>query len=446
VRRFRSLRALTGAFLLAFLVATLGTGLAIHAATVRTVERLVDRRILVVSNDIAKAPGDQRPADILRRIDAASRRRDTGDIGFLLLDATGRRLGGNVVVSRRLPFGFSTIAKTDRIEGLSAGRALVRDVRRGMTLATIAETEPIDHYDAASVRIYLIGFGSIVLIVVGGLVFFVVTIGRRIGETRRTVEAIIDGDMRRRVPVDRSGGEFAQQALAFNRMLDRISELMASISNVSNDIAHDLRTPLARLRSQLALSSRRAGTDAQREDIDSAVAMSDELLAMFAAMLRIAEVEGGDQRAAFAAIDLSALVDEVSSMMQPVVADSGKTLDVAVSAPTPIVGDRQLLGQLLVNLVENAVRHTSVGTRIEIGVASTGTAAVLTITDNGPGILADQRALALRRFGRIDMSRHGGGHGLGLPLVEAIVRLHRGTIALEDAGPGLRVVIGLPRG
>ena len=442
--RLRSLRALTLAFLIAFLVATLGTGFAIYTATQHTIERLVDRRILVVSDAAAGVSGDRSPEELVRRINAATRERDTGDIGFLLLDATGRRLGGNIALPRRLPTGFSTVAVKDQIAGLSAGRALVRDVGHGLTLVTIAETEPFDDFNAARVRIYLIGFGSILLVVIGGLLFFVVTIGRRIGETRRTVDAIIDGDMARRVPVDRSGGEFAHQAMAFNRMLDRISALMVGISNVSNDIAHDLRTPLARLRSQLALALRRAQTDGQRDDLETAIAMSDELLEMFAAMLRIAEVEGGDRRAAFAPIDLAELADEIATMMRPVVEDGGRTLVLDAAAPAGIVGDRQLLGQMLVNLIENALRHTPIGTRITVEVAATATVATLVVADTGPGIPADQRTLALRRFGRLDPSRHDGGHGLGLPLIDAIAHLHRGTIALEDGAPGLRVVIALP--
>ncbi len=445
--RFRSLRTLTLAFLLAFLVATIGTGIVIHAATLRTIERLVDRRLLVVNDTVGGVPGRARVprAEIVRRIEMATRQRDTGDIGFLLRDADGGRLGGNIALYRRLPLGFSTLHDEDQIAGLSAGRALVRDVGAGMTLTTIAETEPFDDYNAARARIYVIGFGSIVLIVVGGLIFFVVTIGRRIGETRRTVEAIIDGDMARRVPIHPSGGEFAQQAIAFNRMLDRIAELMASISNVSNDIAHDLRTPLARLRSQLALALRRAETETQRDDLKAAIAMSDELLAMFAAMLRIAEVEGGDRRAGFTPFDLADLVREVGEMMQPVVVDSGRRLDSVGREPARIVGDRQLLGQAMVNLIENAIRHTPTGTRIRIGVVSTDAATMLTVTDDGPGIPADQRKLALRRFGRLDISRHDVGHGLGLALIDAIVRLHRGMLSLEDAGPGLRVVLSLPR-
>ncbi len=442
--RFRSLRTLTLAFLLAFLVVTLGTGFAIYSVTLRTIERLVDRRIQAVFDEIAGAFGDRSPEELVRRINAATRQRDTGDIGFLLLDADGHALGGNIRMPRRLPLGFSTLHGRDRIIGLSAGRALVRDVGGGMTLTTVAETEPFDDYGPARIGIYLIGFGSILLIVVCGLSVFVVTISRRIGETRRTVDAIIDGDMTRRVPVDRSGGEFAQQAIAFNRMLDRISDLMASISNVSNDIAHDLRTPLARLRSQLALSRRRAQTQAQRDDLDAAIAMSDELLEMFAAMLRIAEIEGGDRRAAFALLDLAALADEIVTMMQPVVADSGRTLVFDAAAPAEIVGDRHLLGQMLVNLIENGIRHTPVGTQIAIQVGATVAVATLVVTDTGPGIPADQRKLALRRFGRLDASRHDSGHGLGLALIEAIARLHRGTVALEDAAPGLRVVVTLP--
>ncbi|RZM32639.1 MAG: two-component sensor histidine kinase, partial [Sphingomonas sp.] len=137
--RLRSLRALTLAFLIAFLVATLGTGFAIYTATQRTIERLVDRRILVVSDAAVGISGDRSPEELVRRINAATRERDTGDIGFLLLDATGRRLGGNIALPRRLPMGFSTVALKDQIAGLSAGRALVRDVGHGMMLVTIAE-------------------------------------------------------------------------------------------------------------------------------------------------------------------------------------------------------------------------------------------------------------------------------------------------------------------
>ena len=136
----------------------------------------------------------------------------------------------------------------------------------------------------------------------------------------------------------------------------------------------------------------------------------------------------------------------VSVAVLPVVADSGRTLVFDAAAPAELVGDRHLLGQMLVNLIENGIRHTPVGTLIAIQVGATAAVVTLVVTDTGPGIPADQRKLALRRFGRLDASRHDEGHGLGLPLIQAIVRLHRGTILLEDAVPGLRVVIALPKG
>ncbi|WP_380786777.1 sensor histidine kinase [Sphingomonas sp. R86521] len=440
----RSLRSLTAVFLLTFLLATLGTGFAIHHATLSTIERLVDRRIAAVNDGVADAAHSRR--ELLDRIDLATRQRDTGDIGFVLLDEKGRRVGGNVALRRQLPLGFSTLRDDDRIVGLSAGRALVRRIGGGMTLVTIAETEPFDHYNAKRDRIYLIGFGSIIAAVVAGLVAFGLLIRRRIGEMRRTVDAIIDGDMQHRVPVDPSGGTFAEQAQAFNRMLDRIAALMAGIGSISNDIAHDLRTPLARLRSRLGLSLRRAKTPEQVREIEEAIALSDDLLAMFAAILRIAEVEGSDRRAAFAPVDLAGLADEIAAMLVPVIADSGRVLAVGPLPPLTIVGDRHMLGQALINLIENAMRHTPVGTRIAIRLEPHGTVARVIVADDGPGIAVDDRALALRRFGQVDTSRHDGGHGLGLPLVEAIVRLHRGSLALEDAAPGLRVVMDLPAG
>jgi signal transduction histidine kinase len=440
----RSLRSLTIAFLSAFLISTVGTGFAIYSATRATIAHLADKRIAAASKAVAGTSPHDGAADILQRIEAFEDKRDTGDLGFMLLDAQGRRLGGNVSIRRILPMGYSTIRRDDRIAGLAEGRALVRPAGHGLTLTTIAETELFSDYKAARIQIYLLGFGSIVLVVVSGLIAFGLLIRRRIAEIRWTVDAIIDGDMQRRVPMSKVRGEFARQALAFNRMLDRIAELMSGISNVSNDIAHDLRTPLARLRSQLARLARQAETPALRAGLDGAIAQSDQLLAMFAAVLRIAEVEGGDRRAGFEPIDLGALAREVGAVMQPVASESGHELLFDACELVAISGDRQLLTQVLINLIENGLRYTPAGSRITIGSGRSVGSAILTVSDDGPGITPGERAEALRRFGRLDKSRHLSGHGLGLPLVEAVMRLHRGGVALEDAMPGLRVVLSLP--
>ncbi|UIJ46489.1 ATP-binding protein [Sphingomonas cannabina] len=442
--RLRSLRALTLLFVLIFLAATVATGFATYFVTHATIARLVDQRIMAESSAVS---GGTFPADraaVIASIADYSRRRDTGDLGFMLTDAAGRRIAGNIAFDRPLPLGFSTVGKADRIKGLTHGRALVRRIGNGLTLTTVAETEPIDNYDGERIRIYLLGFGSIVLIVVGGAILFSVIVRRRIIALHRTADAIIDGDMQRRVPVDGSGSEFDEQAQAFNRMLDRISGLMGEIRNVSNDIAHDLRTPLARLRGRLAAIARQAESEQVRDGLEDAIAQSDAILAMFAAVLRIAEVEGGDRRAAFETLDVGDLAAAIGTAMQPAAEEERHLLVVGECEPAPIQGDRQLLNHALVNLIENALRHTPAGSRIEISVARSGSDAILTVRDDGPGIAPEQRALALRRFGRLDKSRARGGHGLGLPLVDAIARLHRGGLTLESADPGLRAVLTLP--
>lgn len=380
------------------------------------------------------------------RIELLSSERDTGDIGFLLANAAGHRLAGNIAPSRPLPAGYMDVGAQDGIEGLSHGRAYTRQIADNLTLSTIAETEPFDRYREERRRAYLIGFGSIIIIVVAGLVIFGRIVRARILAMRRTVDAIIDGDMRQRVPVDHSESEFDQQAIAFNRMLDRIQGLMEGLGTISNEIAHDLRTPLARLRSRLSLLAQREEAAPLRGEIGAAIEQSDEILQMFESVLRIAEVEGGARRAAFEPLDIHALAADMVMTMEPVAAESGHRVRLVEGAQLHLSGDRQLLNRALMNLIDNALRHTPAGTDIVVAVGVEGGTAFLRVSDNGPGIPSGKRALALRRFGRLDKSRGAGGHGLGLPLVEAVAHLHLGTIVLEDAGPGLSVVLRIPLG
>ncbi|WP_232833925.1 MULTISPECIES: HAMP domain-containing sensor histidine kinase [unclassified Sphingomonas] len=441
-----SLRTLTAAFLAMFLATVLATGVASYSASRAAVERLIDRRVATVSDELDDGLRRGDVATLLARIDRLTRTRDTGDIGLELKDADGRRLGGNIVLGRILPPGFSTLHHGDGIAGLSAGRALVRDLGGGLWLTVVAETEPVDDYARVRLRNAILGFGAIVLVVLGGTILFAVLIERRIARVRATAEAIIDGDMRARVPVDPTDGAFAAQAMAFNRMLDRIAALMEGIAGVSHDIAHDLRMPLARLRSRLTLIAARASDPALQAELEGALAQCDDLLGMFAATLRITEIEGGDRRAAFAPIDLAALARDVGEAMAPVAEESGHRLGVEVAAPSIVDGDRRLLTQALVNLVENALRYTPAGTRVTIVAGGGGDTATIGVCDAGPGIAAADRPLALRRFGRLDASRTTDGHGLGLPLVDAIARLHRGALVLDDADPGLSAMLTLPAG
>lgn len=443
-----SLRALTGCFVAAMLAATVGTGAAIYTAQRHAIIRLVDQRIATAADAVVGTGDRPLPTRVLvERLGMLAGDRDTGDIGAMLVDAAGRRIGGNVALRRPLAPGYATLRRTDGIKGLTQGRAYTRDVGSGRRLTMVAETEPFDDAGDARLRSYLAGFGSILLVVALGLVMFARLVERRIGAMRATAAAIVDGDMQRRVPTEGDGGAFDAQADAFNAMLDRIAELMRGITEVSSDIAHDLRSPLARLRGQLVQLERRAETPAMRDGLGAAIEQSDAILGMFAAILRIAEVEGGARRAGFARFDLGQLVAEVGEMMEPVAAeegDGGHRLIVHPAPALPVFADRQLLTQVLINLIVNAVRHTPPGTPIDLSARARAGEAVVTVRDEGPGIAAADRALALRRFGRLDASRSTGGYGLGLPLASAIARLHHGELTLEDAGPGLRVVLRVP--
>jgi signal transduction histidine kinase len=442
----RSLRGLATAFLVVFLTVTLLTGAGIYIATHRTIDHLVDQRIESESHALVSEDEVIGQDLLIKRIGAMAQDRDTGDLGVILSDASGRWIAGNIRLSRPLSPGFSALYRQDGIVGLSTGRAFVRDISGGLRLTVVAETEPFDDYNPVRIRIYLIGFGAIIAVVILATLIFTRTVRRRIVEMRQTVDAIIDGDMRSRVPVDGSGSAFDQQARAFNRMLDRINALMDQISHVANDIAHELRTPLTRLHQRLALLATEPGSEALRSDLEGARKEADRLLAMFAALLRIAEVEGGARRSGFQPVALNALCRDIVTMMEPVAAESGHELAMAAMSPdAQIAGDPQLLSQLLINLIENGLRHTPAGSRISVGLERHDQSILLTISDNGPGIAAEARARALIRFGRVGgAARTDQGHGLGLSLVDAIVRLHRGTMVLEDAAPGLRVAITLP--
>lgn len=436
-----SLRRLTTLFLGAFGAATALTGYASYSASRHTIETLVDRRLDEVSRALLDEARQGDAGAILARIATLSRQRETGDLGFELIDRSGRRLGGNVTVGGAVPAGFSTL-NDSVLPGTSTWRVQRRDAGGGLRLVTLVETEPVDGFAAVWLRSYALGFGSIVVIVVAGAVSFSTIVRRRIDELRSTAEAIIDGDLTQRVPVEPGSGAFAEQAATFNRMLDRIAALVDSLRHVGGDVAHDLRTPLARLRSRLALIVAETPT----AELEAVLDQCDELLAIFSAILRISEVEGGDRRTAFQPVSLSAIASDVAETLAANAADSGHVLTVTALADGTVAGDRQLLAQAGLNLVGNALTHSPAGSRVTVAVTREADAMRLTVTDDGPGIPAAARATALRRFGRLDASRNRPGHGLGLPLVEAVARMHRGTLSLEDAAPGLRAVLTIPAG
>jgi signal transduction histidine kinase len=234
-------------------------------------------------------------------------------------------------------------------------------------------------------------------------------------------------------------------AISVNAMLDRIVELMKHTQQVTNDIAHDLRTPLTRLRQRLERARRPdSGKEVRLEVLDRSIDDVDAILKTFGALLRIAQIEAGGRAGSLVAFDFSRLLTGICEDFLPAARDHGRHLSAQVSSGLIVHGDRELLMQMTVNLIDNAIHHSTAGTDIRIAADSVAGAARLIVADNGGGIPPEERERVFRPFYRLEPSRKAEGSGLGLSLVAAIVKQHRATIALEDNLPGLRVVVVFP--
>jgi len=268
---------------------------------------------------------------------------------------------------------------------------------------------------------------------------------RRIDAITRTCRAVVAGRFGDRIPVGPSQTQLDRLAATINEMLDRIAALMESLRQVSSDIAHDLRTPLTRLRQRLESVRGKSATIADYERVvEHALGECDAILAVFSALLRISQIESGMRRASFARVALPQLLQRVAELYAPVIEDGHQTLRVDLGETPDVHADETLLMQLLANLIENAIRHAGAGAAIRLECASAGGEAFLRVMDSGPGIPAGERERVFDRLYRLERSRNTPGHGLGLSLVAAIAKLHGYTIELTDAAPGLCVTIRIP--
>lgn len=307
-----------------------------------------------------------------------------------------------------------------------------------------------DMYELQAIRttvIRTIGWGlglTVCLAIVGGILISRSRI-RRIGLMHQAIGEVMAGDLSRRLPADSTRDDIGELTHELNRMLDELDTLVEGVRRVSDSIAHDLRTPLARLRNRLELLRAEGDGDArQRELVEQAIEDADGLLATFRALMRIARIESGQHRAALEEVDLSALVDDVVELYQPLIEDAGRTLLVESEPRLRVRGDRNLLFQAVSNLVDNALKYTADGGRIEIRLDTDGRSVDVIVADDGPGIPADDRERVRQRFYRLDTSRSTPGAGLGLSLVEAVAEHHRAELRLEDNRPGLRATLSLP--
>ena len=369
---------------------------------------------------------------------------------YFLTDQTGAKVAGNI---NRLPpeiatspqggvFRYSPAASGSGVaERLAV--AIPVEIGGGNTLLIGRDIEEQRAFADAMKRTFLIGFGTLSLLgLIGGLAISRFTLNR-LESITSTSRSIMEGDLSRRVPLDGNGGELDSLAQNLNDMLDRIEGLMSGLREVSDNIAHDLKTPLNRLRNsaEAALRDPR-GEEGYREGLERTIEKADDLIKTFNALLLIARLEAGPLQDSLEQFDLGALVDDVAELYMPAAEEDGFDLTVETEKGVTVMANRQLIGQAIANLIDNAIKYSRVSTAngaIRVTAARLGDAAVISVADRGPGISEVDRQRVLKRFVRLEESRTKPGTGLGLSLVAAVARLHHGEIRLADNEPGLKV-------
>ncbi|WP_254913608.1 sensor histidine kinase [Sphingobium sp. Z007] len=357
-----------------------------------------------VAGNIPGWPADIEPSESWRKLDLrriGQKDREPQSIG---------------VVSTRFPDGTR----------LLTGHVVENDVRFG------------GYLEAA-----LIGAVLLAMPLAAGAAFLSAAIIRgRLRSIIDTAAAVGTGDIQSRIPLSGSGDMFDALGYEINAMLDRITGLMDEMRLVTDGLAHDLRSPLTRLRAVLDSALRQSRDEQSIAALEKALDEGDTLLRMLDAALLISRAEAGIGRDNFSAVDVAALLQDFQEMYEVLAEDKGVTITVDAPPGLHIRSHREIFGQVLSNLIDNALKYG--GDRILLSAWRDGASICVAVTDNGPGIAQERRIEALRRFARLDASRHITGAGLGLSLAAAVAHLHGGTLTLSDAGPGLRVTLTLP--
>jgi signal transduction histidine kinase len=365
---------------------------------------------------------------------------------FAVEDKQGQRLAGNFTPPL-LPDGLSTIESED----IGLGDGGVYRIRAGTIDGTrLIVGESFDEVQRLS-RVQLISllWAALFAVVtaVGGGIFLAIRAQSRLDAVAGTMFDVSNGQLGRRIPLLGNGDDIDVVSSRINSSLDQLSSLVEGMRQVSADIAHELKTPLNRLKLTLdqAVETGERGGDVVGL-LQEARAEGDQINATFDALLRISQIEAGARKKRFQNVDLASVVALIAEIYVDVAGDAGQRLVVtsAGSDRGMVVGDRELLTQMLVNLVENAIRHCPERSTIRVELAHRDEAVVVVVCDDGPGIPIDEHDKVFRRLYRLDKSRTTPGSGLGLSLVRAIADLHGATIKLEDNKPGVRVTIALP--
>ena len=385
---------------------------------------------------------------VVRAIADRQRGRLTDGLDYTLIDAAGLHLFGSLplVACNR---GWTTLTGPpdgDEAPGeLERLAVYVTPLPGGLCLLVGDDWGEVEDFGGVILKTFgWVMLLSLTMAVAGGI-FLSSKFLKRIDAINKTAEAIIAGDITRRIPRRGAPDDLDKLASTLNRMLDRTNGLMDSLKHLSNDIAHDLRTPLGRLRRQLDSAQQRAlSPEEYRAVIRQSVVEVDAILDTFSAILRIAQIESGNRRSGFQRFCLSQLVADVCETFGPALEEDGRTLCQAIEPDLCVQGDQELLTLSLSNLLENAATHTPQRSLITVSLRNLGDGIELGVSDDGPGIPEGERKRIFQRFYRLEASRSAPGNGLGLSIVAAVAELHVARIDASDNGPGLRIAMTFP--
>jgi signal transduction histidine kinase len=442
-----------------------------YFGTVGVFEHSIDNKIQGIATRMEADYRVQGMAALERQVEEQLHDRTDTDTEIMgLVDADGRSLMGNLPprLQDLPPPGQLSLASVQRNGGIGgvgtradtapvSVRLMTVPLERGVRLVVGRDLSELDAIRSVIERALVLSGAVSLLLAFAGAQLFRQRLEARIGDIRRTAASIAAGELSSRIDLHGSD-EFARLGADINSMLDRIEALMEGVRHVSNSIAHDLRTPLSRVRSRLeralqSTSINRADPHALASDARLAIEDIDSLIGLFDKLLQIAAAEAGVRTRSFETLDVAAIARDIAELYEPVADEQGMLLaapGMMPGAPVPVRGDRHLIANALASLIDNAVKYAREGIRIDIGATyeEDGAArqAVLTVRDYGPGVPPDDLERVCRRFYRVDQSRHLPGNGLGLSTVTAIARLHDARLELRNAAPGLEVRIVFPAG
>lgn len=365
---------------------------------------------------------------------------------YLLLDPQGHKLAGNLTEwpITDVPFDILVTEPVVRYSRASSSRLLWHRLPDGVVLVVGRDLRDKERIRVLVWRSLTVGGSISLLLAFAGALFFRRQIARNIAAIRRTAQEIQAGNLNRRIPMTPADDEFTRLSRDINHMLDRIEQLMDGVRHVSNTIAHNLRTPLGRTRAQLdeALRHHHDATPVSEAAV-AAIQEIDALIVVFERLLQIAEAESGTRRTPFEPVALDAVITDVVELYDAMAETRGMSLAAEVEGKPSVLGDRHLLSAAIANLVENAIKYADGSPGILVSVEETPAHIAIVVEDRGPGVPAESLTRVTERFYRLESRVPGSG--LGLSIVTAIAHLHQGELQLEDAHPGLRARIVLPR-